>query len=349
MELLKQLTETPGVPGREERIRAVVVSHLKPHVDSLRIDALGNVIGMKKGKGKGQPRVMVAAHMDQIGFLVSHIDDRGFLRLAPLGGFDPRVLNARHCWVHGREDLRGVLALAGKPTHLQDEEDRKKPPRLRDYYVDLGVPVDTVKDLVEIGDPVTLAQEMVTFGEVVAGQALDDRVGVYVLLEAVRRLKKHRAEVYWVISVQEEVGLRGAATSAFGIEPDIGIAIDITIAADTPMSDGSPRVSEVGKGVAIKVMDSASISDRRLVDACRDLAKQHHIPYQLEILPRGGTDAGAMQRSRAGVPAITLSIPTRYAHTVIELAHREDIEATIILLMRTLEAAGPNWLKPLDA
>jgi len=344
MQLLKELTETPGVAGREERIREVVLKQLKPHVDSIEVDALGNVIGLKKGGGR--PRIMVAAHMDQIGFLVSHIDDRGFLRFAPVGGFDPRVLNARHCYVHGRKDVRGVMAMGGKPTHLQDEEDRKKAPKLTDYYIDLGLPVNKVKQLVEVGDPVTFAQETVTFGDCVAGQCLDDRVGVYVLLEAAKRVKKPKGDVYWVVTVQEEVGLRGALTSAYGIEPDIGIAVDITIAADTPMTDGAPRVSELGGGAAIKVMDSASISDPRLVQQCRALCEKHRIPYQLEILPRGGTDAGAVQRARAGVPAITLSIPTRYAHTIIEMANRGDIEATVALLTRTVEAATSAWVKP---
>ncbi|MBS3966433.1 MAG: M42 family metallopeptidase [Truepera sp.] len=338
MNLLKQLSEVAGVPGREERVREIIRQELTGLVDDLREDALGNLIAVKEAK-KGALRVMLSAHMDEIGFLVRFIDDKGFLRVHNVGGFDVRNLFARQVTVHASSghDLLGVMNPATKPVHISTPEERKKIPEMSDFAIDLGLPPEEVKKQVRIGDMVTLRQGFLDLGEVVTGKALDDRASCYVLIETLKRLKKPTAEIYAVFSAQEEVGLRGATTSAYGITPDIGIGLDVTLAVDTPGSPTEQRITELGKGVALKVMDSSMISTRWLLDEFIALAEKKQIPYQLEILPLGGTDGGAIQRVRAGVPTITVSIPTRYIHTVTEMVAKADLEATITLLGHYLQ------------
>ena len=334
MELLKRLSETPGIPGREEAMRVIVREALTSHVDEISVDRLGNVIAHKKGTG---PKVAVAAHMDEIGFLVSHVDEEtGFLRIDPIGGFDPRTLIAQRVAVHARGGA--ICGLIGtKPVHILTEEERKKTPEMKDLFVDIGLSGKEAREQVRVGDAVTLAQTFADMGNLVTGKALDDRLGVYVGIEAVRRLGKHKADVYFIATVQEEVGLRGARTSAYAIAPDIGVALDVTIACDIPSVPAHEQLTRLGKGVAIKVKDAWSISHPELVQFLVHLAEERKIQYQLEILPRGGTDAGAIQPAREGVAVVTISIPTRYVHTVVETAHKEDIEAAINLLVVFLE------------
>lgn len=339
MEFLKLLTETPGVPGREERVRAVVEKEIAGMFDETRVDALGNLICVRKARGSGPKprRVMIAAHMDQIGFYVKHIDDKGFIRLQNVGGFDTRNLSANRVLVQGRKDLLGVLNPGTKPIHIATDEDRKKQFLVSDFIVDVGLPGKKVKDLVTIGDPVTLVREFSEIGDFVCGQALDNRAAVWTAVRAMQRVKKSAYEIVVVFTVQEEVGLRGAGPATFGLEPDIAIALDTTLACDTPGVPDEQAVTRGGDGAGIKIMDGASISDRRLVDEFVKTAEKEKIKYQLEVLPLGGTDAGAMQRSRVGMRTITLSIPTRYIHTVTEMAHREDLHAVRDLLAAWLQ------------
>lgn len=345
LDLLKRLTEAPGIPGYEDRIRAIVIPELRAVCDELTVDALGNVIAIKRGQaeaGQDRRKVMLAAHMDEIGFMVSHISDQGFLRLQPLGGFDPRALFQQRVLVHPQEgdSLRGVLAPAAKPAHLLDEADRGKAPKLAELYVDLALPGERVKDLVQLGDMVTLDRTTEEIGECVVGKAFDDRLSVFIMIEALRALRSSACDIYAVATTQEEVGLRGAITSAYAIAPDLSIALDVTLAVDLPGAAEQDRVTCLGDGTAIKLMDSSTISNPKLVRFFRQTAEREGIPYQLEILPRGGTDAGAMQRARAGSAAITLSTPTRYVHTVNEMANSGDIQAGIDLLARVLEQAN---------
>ena len=338
IELLTKICATPGIAGREDLLRRLVRDELRPLVDEMRIDALGNVIGTRRGEG---PRVMVAAHMDEIGFFVSHIDDQGFLRIQPVGGFDPRTLIAQRVLVQGfaGSSLPGTIQPAAKPIHLL-ERDEIKPAKLEELFVDVGLPVERVREEVAVGDMVTIDRQIVVAGDCVMGKALDDRVSVFVMLEALRAAGKSRAEIVAVATTQEEVGLRGAQTSAFAIEPDIAVALDVTLALDTPGMAKELAITHLGDGVALKIMDSSHIANPALLRHMRDIAEAEGIPYQLEILPRGGTDAGAMQRTRGGVPAITLSVPTRYVHTANETANQGDIAATITLLARYFEEAG---------
>lgn len=339
MDLLRRLCETPGIAGREDAVRAIVREELATVVDDISVDALGNVIGVRRGTGG--PKVIIQAHIDEIGFMVRHIDDRGFIRIHPVGGFDPRVLIAQRVIVHGFDGshLRGVLQPATKPIHLLDAGD-VKPPKLDELFVDLGMSTDAVRSHVEMGDMITLDRTVESVGDCIIGKAFDDRICVFQMIEALRQLSgATNCEIVAVATVQEEVGLRGAQTSAFHVDADIAVALDITLAQDIPGTAEQDMVTRLGSGPAVKLMDSASISNHHLVKHMRDVAKANDITHQLEILPRGGTDAGAAQRSRGGVPAITLSIPTRYVHTVNEMCSVADVQASIDLLARYLEVA----------
>jgi len=348
MKLLQKLSEAFGGSGYEGEVADIVAAELAPLCDRVSRDPLGNVIGLKRArKGRAaragraakasrgaRRRVMLAAHMDEIGFVVSHIEDKGFLRVQPAGGFDPRTLLAQRVTVlgKGRRKLTGLLNLAGRPIHMQSAEERKKDLEIANFFVDLGMAPAEVRKQVEVGDRVIWQRGFTRMGDCVTGKALDNRVGVYVMIEALRKLERSPYDIYAVGTVQEEVGLRGAATSAFAIEPEIAIALDVTLAVDIPDGEAHSQVTELGKGIALKIMDSASISDAGLVREFRALAEERKIPHQLEILPRGGTDAGRMQMARGGARVITLSIPLRYVHSVNETAHQADIQAGIDLL-----------------
>jgi endoglucanase len=339
-DLLKELCETPGVSSREERLREVVQRELTPLVDEMRVDAMGNLIAHKRGSG---PKVMIAAHMDEIGFLVKHIDDKGFVRLQQIGGWDPRAMVAQRVQLHGfaGTSLLGALQTANKPIHTQTPEERNKVPTLADFYVDLGMTADEIKKHVQVGDPVTMARTAERVGNRVMSKTLDDRVGVFVMIEAVRACVNPSADIYAVATTQEEVGCRGAETAAYAIQPNVGVALDVTLAADIPGVGEQDHVTQLGKGVALKIMDSFSLSHPGLVKQFQSIAQAHGIAHQMEVLPLGGTDAGPIQRSQSGVPAITLSIPTRYVHTPNEMADVSDIEACVALLARYLETPEP--------
>lgn len=337
-DLLKKLCETPGIASRENQVRSVALDALRPLVQEIRIDQLGNAICVKPGKSP--MKVMVAGHLDEIGFMVRHIDDDGFLFLQPVGGFDPRVLVAQRVLVHPSNGpmLRGVLMPAIKPAHLLSTESTHQM-RIDEFFVDLCLSKDRVRELVDVGDMVTLDRSFESIGDGFISKAMDDRVGVFVMIEALRALRSHEVTIIAVATTQEEVGLRGARVSAFNVEPALGVALDVTLALDIPGQDKKESISRLGAGAAIKIMDSSLISDPRLVERFRSIARYNQIPYQIEILPRGGTDAGGIQLSRAGVPSITLSIPTRYVHTVNEMVYRSDVEACISLLAAFLEEA----------
>jgi endoglucanase len=341
LELLKKLSEVGGIPGREERVRAVVEAELSGLVDEQRVDALGNLLAIRHGSApEGErKRIMLSAHMDEIGFIVKYIDDKGFLRVQNAGGFDARNLFARNVWVWAKEgDLPGVLNPSGRPVHIASQDERKKIPEMKEFSVDLGLSADQVRAKVRVGDPVTLRQEFSQVGQLLCGKDMDDRASVFVQLELLRALKgkPHLHDIYAVFSTQEEVGLRGATVAAYQVQPDIGLALDVTLAIDTPDVPDAEATTRAGKGVGIKVYDTSMISTRWLVDQLVELAEREKIPYQLEILMGGGTDGGAIQRSRGGVPTVTLSLPTRYIHTVVEAVHQDDLQAELDLLLAYL-------------
>lgn len=339
MDLLRQLCELPGIPGREEAVRDFVREQLTPLVDEVSVDELGNLIGVRHGQGG--PRVMLAAHLDEIGFMVKHIDDKGFLRLQATGGFDVSRLPAQRVIVHASsgEQFRGPLNVAGKPLHMTPLNEQK-PPTVDDLFVDIGLSADEAREHVESGDMVTLYRELEWSGHNVMAKSLDDRVGIFVMLEALRALDgPTQAEIIAVATVQEEVGTRGAGVAAFAYEPDVALALDISPAGDYAGAPEETAGLWLGKGVGIKAMDMSTISSYPLNLHLKQLARDNGIPFQMEILVRGGTDAGAMQRARSGAPASTLSIPVRYAHTVNETCSPADVRATIDLLALFLEHA----------
>lgn len=338
--LLEKICEAPGPPGFEKRIRDLVLAELKKGklADEIRVDAIGNVIALKKGTSD-EKRTMAAAHMDEIGFIVTHIDDKGFLRFNPLGGFDPKTLSAQRVIVHGRKDVIGVMG--SKPIHIMSAEEKTKNPKLEDYFIDLGLPAKEVKKLVDIGDPVSRERKLVEMGECVNVKSLDNRVSVFVLLEALKKLKKSGKkpsyDFYAVFTVQEEVGLRGATASAIEIQPHFGIGLDTTIAYDVPGSKPEERVTELGEGAGIKIMDSSTICDCRMVAFLKSTADKAKISWQPEILKAGGTDTAALQRQTAGGSiAGAISVPTRHIHQVIEMSHTKDIRACIDLLTESV-------------
>ncbi len=336
--LLKRLIETPGVSGREEKQREISRDELASLTDEVRTDSMGSVIGTKKGRDDA--RIMVAAHTDEIGFLVKHIDEKGFLRLQTLGGHDPANMVSQRVLVVAADGttLRGALQPARKPPHLSRGEEQKLP-KAEEFYVDLGMSADEVKEQVRIGDYAVMDRTLEKVGGNYIGKAMDDRIGVFVMLEALRAMGEHEATVYAVATSQEEVGLRGAAASGSALEPTVVIALDVTLAMDVPGGGNESEISALGKGAAIKIMDASLISHPKLVEHFREIAEREGIAHQMEILPFGGTDAGGVQRLHGGIPAITLSVPCRYVHTVNEMVNADDVQACITLLARYLEEA----------
>jgi endoglucanase len=344
LDLLSELCQTSGPPGREERIREIVVRELEPIVDGIEIDRLGNVIATRGPRGrapkgaKGKPRrLMLSAHMDEISLMVTHIESNGMLRFTTLGGFDPKTLSAQRVIVHGRQDLLGLIG--SKPVHIMTDEEKGKMPKSESFFIDLGLPRAKVDKLVRVGDLVTRERDFVEIGDSVSTKSLDNRMGVFVMIEAVRKARTHAVEILAVASTQEEIGLRGASVAARNLAPDLGIALDVTLANDVPGAGSREAVTHLGAGAAIKIMDSSVVCDLRIVDALREVAEQKKIPYQLEVLPKGGTDTAAIQRAGAGAPAGCISIPTRYVHSVIEMCHKKDIQASINLLAAYLAEA----------
>lgn len=331
LSLLKAICETPGVSGFERRIRELVLREVKDLADEVMVDNMGNVMAIRRGRsGK---RVMVAAHMDEIGFIVNHIDDKGFIRFLPLGGFDPKTLTAQRVIVHGRKDVLGVLGC--KPIHIMKPEERKNVIPLSEYFVDTGMTKAEVDKYISIGDPISRERALTRIGDCVTSKSLDNRVSVFILIETLRRLKGRQLphDLYATFTVQEEVGLRGAMASASHVDPDFGFGLDVTIAFDVPGSSPHEAVTSLGHGAAIKVLDGSVISDYRMVNYLKALAKQENIKTQLELLPAGGTDTAALQRyGKKGAIAGAISIPLRNMHQSTEMAHCEDITATIDLL-----------------
>ncbi|MBP7167077.1 MAG: M42 family metallopeptidase [Bacteroidia bacterium] len=340
--LLKLICETPGAPGHEHRVREVVLKELKGLADEVSIDKMGNVTAVRRGRER--KKVMSAAHMDEIGFIVTHIDDKGFLRFHTLGGFDPKTLTAQRVIVHGKEDIIGVMG--SKPIHLMSPEERNKAPQIQDFFIDLGLPKKKVEKLVSVGTPVTRQRELIEMGNCVNCKSIDNRVSVFILLETLRKLKGNIPyDFYAAFTVQEEVGLRGAGVAAHHIEPDFGINLDTTIAFDTPGARPYEMVTELGKGAGIKIMDSSTICDTRMVDFLRKTADKHKILWQSEILPAGGTDTAGLQRNgKTGAIAGAISIPTRHIHQVIEMADKTDIQNCIDLLTYSVKEINTyNW------
>lgn len=321
--LLKELVSIYGPSGNEKIIRNYILDQIKDYVDEINIDNLGNLIVRKKGNGK---RIMIAAHMDQIGLMVTDIDDKGFLRFTNIGGISPFVSLNQH--IIFENNTTGIISAEPK--------DNIGKLKLEDMFIDIGV--NSKKDaekLVNIGDICIYKSPYEENDNVVFTKCLDDRVGCYVAIEAIKQIKKPDNDLYFVFTVQEEVGLRGAKTSAYKVNPEIGIALDVTSSGDTPKA----KTFAVGlnKGTAIKVKDNSILTHPKLRQTMIDIAKENNIAYQLEVLEFGGTDSGAIHLTKEGIPSGVISIPTRYVHTTTEMASKNDIMSSINLLIKLLE------------
>ena len=309
VKLLAQICEVAGAPGHEQRVRELVLKNLKGIADKIEQDNLGNIYAIKKGKDSSK-RVMIAAHMDEIGFMVKHIDNNGFLRFHTLGGFDAKTLTAQRVIVHGKKDIIGVMG--SKPIHIMTAEEKTKNVQISHFFIDLGLPYKEVIKLVTVGDVITRDRQLIEMGECVNCKSIDNRVSVYILIETLKLLKDCPYDVYGVFTVQEEVGIRGANVAAHNINPSFGFAI--------------------------KIMDASTICDYRMVKYQKEIATKFKIKWQPEVLPMGGTDTAGIQRmGKTGAIAGAVSIPTRHLHQVIEMAHKSDIEDAVLLLKHCVE------------
>ena len=331
-DLLAALCEASAPSGREERVRALVEPVLAETCDRVERDPLGGVVGVRERPGG--PRLMLAAHMDEIGLMVTSVDDSGFIRFVPLGGWDARTLVSQRVTVHGREDLPGVVGTT--PVHLTDAKERGRAAKLEELAIDVGLPADRARAVVRPGDVVTRSRELMRMGDLVSGKSLDDRVGLYVMLQALRETSGGEAALFATATAQEEVGLRGARVAAGRIDPDVALAIDTCPANDGP-GGVEGGTTTLGGGAAIRVMDASAIGDPALVDHLERLAGERDIPVQLHVANRGGTDTQSLQLSGTGAVAGCISIPSRYVHSSVEVCHPADIAASVRLLAAAIE------------
>ncbi len=324
--LLQKLTETFSPSGYEDAIRAVIRAEVEPYADEIRVDTLGSLIVRKGTLGKGGRRILIAAHMDEIGLIVSHVDDNGFVRFAPIGGvFGRYLLSGRVRFLNGTQGLVGHDRLE-KITEI---------PSADKMFIDVGA--TSREDCpVKVGDVAAFDRSFQDFGTRLVAKSLDNRAGVLVAIETLRALKSTPNEVYFVFTSQEEVGTRGAATAAFGIEPEIAIAVDVTPTGDTPNSHKLEVA--LGKGPAIKIRDVGMLADAGIVRWMIRTAEKARLPYQREVLTIGSTDAMSMQISRAGVLAGALSVPVRYVHSPSEMVALDDLQNTVKLLTALLKS-----------
>ena len=337
-DLLRRLCETPGVPGHEHRVRDLITTEIDGLFDEIKTDPMGSLLCRRDAKGDDAPRLMLLCHMDEIGFLVSHITKEGFIHLQPVGGFDPRNLFSRRVLVcTDQGDFKGVMNPGGKPIHISSPEDRKKVPEVGEFFVDLGMGEKT-HDVVQIGDFVVMDEPFLEMGDKFVSKALDNRIACWLGIEAIRALdKKGRgAEIHVAFTCQEEVGLRGARTAAYAIKPDIGLGIDTTLACDTPGIPEKDATTQQGKGFGLHVRDSSFIADKALVSEIETLAKKNAIPYQRTMLAAGGQDGAAAQQAAAGARAVGIVVGTRYIHTVTEMVEKGDLQAALDILVAYL-------------
>ncbi len=333
--LIKKLVEAAGPSGGEHQVRNLVREEIEPYADALKVDNLGNLIARKGQRGDGGLKIMLAAHMDEIGLIVTHIDEKGFARFAPVGFLRPlTILGARLRFMNGAQGVIG----------MERTTDSNEVPPFSKAFIDLGAS-NRQECPVQVGDMAVFERPFLDLGGRIVGKALDDRIGVALLIEVLRQMSRRNAasphEIYFVFSAQEEVGARGATVAAFGIEPDLGLAVDLTASSGTPK--GLKMAVELGKGPAIKVRDQMMLADPRVVDWMVSTANHAGIPYQIEILELGSTDGRVIQLSRSGVHVGGVSIPARYLHTSSEMIDFHDYEQAIQLVMELL--GNPIQLK----
>jgi len=328
-ENLEKLSNASGVVGREDEVRNLMSKLMKPYADKVYLDKLENVVAVKQGKKK-TPKIMLAAHMDEIGLMVKTVNKEGFIQFAKMGGIDDRLLLAQKVIVQSSKGpVHGIVG--SKPPHIQKEEERKKIVTFDELFIDIGAESkeDVAKMGVRVGDPIVFDEEFVSIGkDLVIGKAFDNRIGCAIMIETLKLLKDTDCNVFAVGTVQEEVGLRGAATAAFGVDPDVGLALDVTVAGDVPGVREFDSSVKMGKGPALSVTDAGLITHPKVLRILLDTAEENKISYQLETGLMGTTDAARISLARQGVPCGTVSVPARYIHSPIGMINLRDAEAS---------------------
>ena len=337
IETLKTLCALPGVSSWENAVRDYILTEISPYADQVRTDAMGNLIAFKKGEVPGKRSLMLAAHMDEVGLMVRRITDDGYLKFSAVGGIDRRVLMGKHVHV-GLRSIPGVIGR--KAYHLTSADEEKTVPRLKDYYIDIGAKdKKDAERIVEPGDVVVFDSDVLFFGNgLMKSKAIDDRIGCAVMVELMK--ESLPMDCTFVFTVQEEVGTRGAFGAAFSVRPDVALILEGTTAADLPGTDRHKRVCAPGSGPVIPYMDGATVYDRGLFELLRTLATENKIPWQTKEYISGGTDAGAIQRSREGVRVAALSAAVRYIHTPSSVVSIRDCEAMLSLAGLFLRAVA---------
>jgi len=351
-ELLSKLTELKGVSGRETEVREFVLENVREVADEVKTDALGNVIAIKKGSDKA--RVAIAAHMDEIGLMVRHVTDEGFIYFSPIGGWNDSILPALRVWIKSYKGgwIPGVIGV--RPPHLLSPEEREKPPKLEKLYIDIGASSreEVEKIGVRKGSPIVFDSRLTRLqGYRVAGKSLDDRSGLAVALKVFMEVDPGELSLVLMATSQEEVGLKGATVSAFSVNPDLALALDVTTANDVPGVEEQDAVVKLGEGPTIKIVDGQSgrgiIVSEEIIEKLSEVAVRHGIPHQVEVLPRGTTDATAIQLAREGIPSGVISIPSRYLHSPIEMIDLKDLYYTVQLVKRFYQDIDAEWVSKL--
>ncbi len=337
VEALEKLSNANGVTGRENEVRKLLKQYLKPYVDEIREDKLGNLITFKKGN-KNAPTIMVAAHMDEVGLMIKNIKKKGFLQFAKIGGIDDRILLAQKVIVHtDKGPLMGVIG--SKPIHIQNEAEKKKVVEADKLFIDIGAKdkKEAEKMGVQVGDVVSFDTKFFRINEnVVLGKAFDDRVGCAMMVETMKRLQKVDCNIYAVGTIQEEVGLRGATIAAFQVAPDVGIVLESTVAGDIPGVGEGEAPAKMGEGPVITVADAGLIAHPKVLRLIIDSGKQNGIPYQLETGIKGATDASRIALSREGVPSGIISVPARYIHSPAAILDLNDVKKAVKLAVAAI-------------
>ncbi|MGG1686132.1 MULTISPECIES: M42 family metallopeptidase [Bacillales] len=349
LQMLKELTDANGVPGNEREPREVMKKHIESLSDEIMYDNLGSLIAVKKGKAEG-PKIMVAGHLDEIGFMVTRIDDKGFLYFQTVGGWWEQVMLAQRVNVMTRNgNIMGVIG--SKPPHILPPEQRKKSVDKKDMFIDIGASSreEAMEWGVKPGDSVVPVCEFTVMNneKMLMAKAWDNRIGCAIAIEVLRKLKgeEHPNTVYGVGTVQEEVGLRGATTATNMIKPDIGFAVDVGIAGDTPGVSDKDAQSKMGKGPQIIMYDASMVGHKGLRDFVTDTADENNIPYQFDSIAGGGTDSGKIHLTANGVPALSITIATRYIHTHAAILHRDDFENAVNLIVEVIKKLDADTVK----
>lgn len=332
IKLLKLLCETPGMPGAEEPVKKIIKKEFEKLTKEVSEDVMGNIIAHIPGKG---PKVVIDAHTDEVGFMVNHVDKRGFVRVTPLGGMDPRVFYGQRLVIYGKKPLVGMVGAI--PPHISKSGNNKEVPEIEDCVVDLGLKAEKVHKLVSIGDVVSFYPPFEETEDAIISKAIDNRVGLFVMLEALRKKPKLYCDLYLTATVQEEAGLRGARIIVPVIEPDFVLALEGTVAMDLPGIAENKTLANVEKGPEIRLLDRFLVAHRPFSYFIMDMAKKKKIPYQVTVKNAGSTNATAMQVTGKGSRAAVVSVPTRYLHSPSSIAYKSDIEDTIKLICHIIE------------